>query len=199
MKENRGRIKRRRFLKGAVLMPVATLMETLPETSSEAWLLGCPVDQATAVRFFYNPEWAEYFHFPLVFRVVPAGDSRLNTAPMRPEGRTAYIAHEDMKGILRALARPGTSWTVSSKVELLDDFHTMVRHLGPGPAVLSIDVVCSKGSARGNVEPAKICKTLAPLDTALKTPRALWEFQALRFNYGCKVPGFKVGAYPESR
>lgn len=199
MKKSRSRINRRRFLQGAVLIPVATLTEALPETSSEAWLLGCPVGQATAVRFFYNPEWADYFHFPLVFRVVRAGDSRLNTAPMRPEGRTAYITHEDMKDMLRALAQSGTSWTMSSKVEPLDDFHKMVRHLGPGPPALHIWVVCLKGTALGKIQPARICNTLAPMDSALKSPRALWEFQALRFNYGCKVPGFKVGADPESR
>ena len=169
------------------------------QPGGKTWLLGCPVDQATAVRFFYNPEGAGYFHFPLVLRVVPSGDPRLNTAPMRPEGRTAYITRGEMRAMLRALAQSGASWRVSSKVEPLGDFHGLVRFHAAGPPYLSIEVVCSRGTARGEVDPTRICSTLAPLDSALKTPRALWEFQFLRIGYGCTVPRFNMRAYPERR
>lgn len=159
----------------------------------EAWLLGCPVDQATAVRFFYNPEGTNYLHGPLVLRVVPAGDPRLNTAPMTNQGRTAYVSPADMKGMLRALAHSGASWTVSSRVEPLGDIGSLIRE----PFPLHILAVCSRGTARAKVYPPKICSTLAPLDSALKTPRALWEFQLLRTGYKCNVPGFNWDLYPE--
>lgn len=165
----------------------------------KAWLLNCPIDRATAVRFFYNPEEAGYFHFPLVLDVVPSCDPRLNTAPMRPEGRTAYITQDEMRSLLRALAQVDVSWEVSSKVEPLGDFHSLVRLHRAGPPYLSIEVTCSRGAARGKVGPAKICSALAPLDSAVKTPRALWEFQFLRIGYGCKVAEFNMHAYPERR
>lgn len=188
---------------GFVALTSAIVASTLSgpkgQPTGEAWLLGCPVDQATAVRFFYNPEWADYLHGPLVLRVVPAGDSRLNTAPILYEGRTAYILPEEMKAMLQALAQSSASWRVSSKVEPLGNTQGLIRSVGASPLDLDITVLCSKGTARGKVEPAKICSTLAPLDSALKTARALWEFQLLRIGYKCKVPGFNWDAYPERR
>ena len=47
------------------------------------------------------------------------------------------------------------------------------------------------------VDPKQICERLAPLDAALKQPRALWEFQLFRVDYGCHVPGFNRNAFPE--
>lgn len=48
-------------------------------------------DENTAIRFFYDPPGGDYFHVPLVFRPVKNGDSRLNTAPILEEGRTAFF------------------------------------------------------------------------------------------------------------
>lgn len=165
------------------------------QATGEAWLLGCPVDQATAVRFFYNPEGANYFHTPLVIWTVPAGDRRLNTGPITREGRATYITPEEMKAMLRGLAQSGAFFNVSSKVEPLGTPHSLFRE----PFPLHILVVSSRGTAKAKVYPAKICSTLASLDSALKTPRALWEFQALRIGYKCNVPGFNWDAYPKRR
>jgi hypothetical protein len=178
------------------VMAVSTARVPEAQPTGEAWLLGCPADQGTMVRFFFNPEGADYFHTPLVFQVVPADDPRLNTGPITREGRTTYITREEMKAMLRALAHSGASWSVSSKVKPLGDAHSLVGSYG---FYLRIRVVCSKGTACGRVEPAEVCSTLAPLDSVLKTPRALWEFQALRIGYRCKVPGFNWDAYPDRR
>jgi len=45
--------------------------------------------------------------------------------------------------------------------------------------------------------PKQLCERLAPLDAALKQPRALWEFQLFRVDYGCHVQGFDRNAFPE--
>jgi hypothetical protein len=63
--------------------------------------------------------------------------------------------------------------------------------------VMEIRVVSPKGTAVATVSPKRICPTLEPLDAALATSRALWEFQLFRVEDGCKVPGFNNQAYPD--
>jgi hypothetical protein len=155
-------------------------------------LLACAEDPSSAVRFFHNPAESDYYHFPLVFRAVPQGDQRLNTAPMGPEGRRAYVSQDEIAGLIRGLARSGLHWRQSEKVEALGSSNRPL-----GSEQMQVLVVCSKGTARADIAPAEICHKLAPLDSALRTPRALWEFQGFRLNYGCKVPGFKYDAYPD--
>lgn len=154
-------------------------------------LLGCSADETTAIRLFYNNE-SDYFHFPLIFRAVEQRDPRLNTAPMVAEGRTVYISQTEMQSLLRGLAQLDLPWQESKKVETLGSF----KRLRPWSDSMEILVACSKGTARVKVDPKKICEILKPLDSALKTPRALWEFQRFRLNYGCQVSGFQYGAYP---
>jgi hypothetical protein len=149
------------------------------------------VDVNTAVRFFYQPS-GNYFHFPLVFRAVEQQDSRRNTAPMAAEGRTAYVSLSEMQQLMQDFATSDLSWQESEKVEALGSF----RELEISDSLV-ITVTSSKGTAEASLNPKEICKTLKPLDSALKTPRALWEFQGFRLNYGCKVPGFVFDAYQD--
>ena len=151
----------------------------------------CPVDENTAIRFFYFPG-GDYYHYPLVFRAAARGDARLNTAPMVEEGRTAYVSYRDMRDLLRGLAHSGLSWQESEKVEPLGS-HKPLAFLTDD----EIRVICSKGTATAHFDPKRICQTLEPLDSAIKTPRALWEFQLFRQGYGCKVRGFNFQAYPD--
>jgi hypothetical protein len=55
----------------------------------------------------------------------------------------------------------------------------------------------TKGTAKATIAPDKICETLAPLDSALLTPRALWEFQRFRLQYRCPFLGKRPDAYSE--
>jgi len=154
-------------------------------------VLNSPVDENAVVRFFYQPV-GDYFHFPLVFRVVDQKDPRLNTAPMLIEGRTAYISLPELQQLMQGLAHSVLSWEESEKVEALGSFKKLDITDN-----MEITVVSSNGTARTTLNPKKICKTLKPLDSAFKTPRALWELQGFRLNYGCKVPGFDYQAYPD--
>jgi hypothetical protein len=154
-------------------------------------LLDCAADRTTAVRFFYNPG-PDYFHFPLVFRAVPAADPRLGSAPTSSMGRTAYISQEEMGRLLRGLAATPLSWNERKTVEPLGSFKELIKL----PPKMQVLVQCSGETASTLVEPKEICRTLTPLDAALGTPRALWEFQLLRGNDGCAVPGFNIDAYP---
>ncbi|MHB8486278.1 MAG: hypothetical protein ACYDCM_11225 [Candidatus Acidiferrales bacterium] len=158
---------------------------------SKKLLLECPADETAAIRFFYN-SGPDYFHFPLIFRAVSQGDPRLNTAPMGVEGRTAYISRTEMRQLIQKLAHSDASWQESEKVEALGSF----KQLRSSDS-MEILIVCSKGTTRAKVDPKTICETLKLLDSALKTPRALWEFQLFRQGYGCHVPGFNPDAYPD--
>ena len=145
-----------------------------------------------AIRFFYNNE-SNYFHGPLLFRSVPAGDPRLNTAPMLDEGRTAYISHEEMSELLSRIASTDFQWQNSEKSEALGK-GTRIPYRGDYMQVL---VLCRKNTSKGRIEPKQICQKLAPLDAALVSPRARWEFQLLRVNDGCTVQNFDYDAFPD--
>jgi hypothetical protein len=144
------------------------------------------------VRFFYQPSESEYFHVALLFRVVEKNDPRLNTAPVFDVGRTAYISLSEMQQLMTSLSRFSLHWDESAKVEKLETYKTIHSYHGLGIKVLS-----ANGTAKATIEPDKICETLAPLDDALRAPRALWEFQLFRSQYRCRVPDFNPNAYPE--
>jgi hypothetical protein len=149
-------------------------------------------DEKTVVRFFYQPAPGDYLHAPLVFRVVEEGSPLLNTAPMREAGRTAYISLSEMRGIVETLKRSDIVWEESADIVTLGSYKKL-----PLFDDMAILVANSMGTAKTRIAPKTICRTLKPLDAALKTPRALWEFQGFRLNYGCEVPGFAHDAYPD--
>lgn len=148
-------------------------------------------DQKTVVRFFYDPP-GEYFHVPLVLRVVDDQDPLLNTAPVKDAGRTAYMSLPEMRELLRRMKRANLVWEESADIVTLGSYKKL-----PLFGDMRVLVANSMGTARTRIVAKTICRTLQPLDTALKTPRALWEFQIFRIQYGCKVPGFKAGAHPD--
>lgn len=152
--------------------------------------LNVPVDLSTVVRFFYLPPQS-YWHPPLTFRVVSNENPRLGTAPMaKPYDRTPYISLSDMQSFIRGLSRLNLSWHGSNKVQ-------KPEKIPPGEMTnkMEITVFSTAGTYRAFLDPRKICKTLAPLDAALKESRARWEFQLFRINYGCTVYGFNRDAY----
>jgi len=158
-----------------------------PHTS----ILNSPVDEKTVVRFFYDPP-GEYFHKPLVFRVVKEDDPLLNTASVHDEGQTAYISLPEMRGLVKDLAHTSLAWRESQSVEVLGPYKKL-----PASDDMEILIAFSDGTAKAEISPKALCMILRPLDAAFKAPRVLWEFQGFRLNYGCKVPGFKPGAYPD--
>ena len=173
-----------------VIAAITGVMQS-QQTNHNASVLNSQADENTAIRFFYNPP-GHYFHVPLILRGVEQTDPRLNTAPLGDEGRTAYVSLVEMQQLLRGLLDAKLSWEESERTQALGPFKRI-----PLSGSMDILVVCSKGTARAKVGPNRICKTLKPLESALRTPRALWECQGFRLNYGCKVPGFNYDAYPD--
>jgi hypothetical protein len=150
------------------------------------------VNANTGIRFFDQPIDGNYFHYPLVVRAVDEHDPRINTAPMAAEGRLVYVSLPEMQQLLKALAQSRVSWQRSEEVGMF----------GPSKELeitgtMVITVVSTKGTFKASLEPKKICGTLRPLDHSLYAPRAVWEFQRFRLNYGCKVRNFVYDAYPD--
>jgi hypothetical protein len=150
-----------------------------------------PVDDDTFVTFFYLPSYS-YLHPALIFHAAKSGSTLLNTAPFTDlGGRTAYVSIEEMRDLIGLLAHSDLSWRKTKQTEL------------PKPGLanttdkLEIRIINPDGTALSLSNPDKLCETLAPLDAALKQPRALWEFQLFRQEYGCKVPGLNRNAYPQ--
>lgn len=160
------------------------------QSLTELNVLGAPVSEHTAVRLFFDN--GNYFHPPFIFRVVTSNDPRLNTAPMLLEGRIAFITVPEMQRLLRELQGMGLLWKESKEHTVFGDA-TKILPIFDGMSI----VVSSKGTAESGIHPAKICENLAPLDSALSTPRALWEFQMFRAEYNCKVPRLNGQAYPD--
>jgi len=147
----------------------------------------------SVVRFFYQPPEGEYFHVALIFRVVGENDPLWNTTAYSDLGRTAYVSLSDMQQLITNLAHLSLRWDESAKNEGLETYKT-IHSYGYG---MGIKVLSTGGTAKAIIEHDKICETLAPLDGALLTPRALWEFQGFRVQYHCRVLSYNPDAYPE--
>lgn len=180
----------RRTILMAVLAVSGMMTSCYGQKPAESSLLSAPVNENTAVRLFLNSE--NYFHAPLILRVVALNDPRLNTAPMLKEGRTSYISETEMLHFMKGLQKMGLSWKESKERIEFEDATKI-----PPVYAMVIVVISSGGTTEAGFDPAKICENLAPLDAALSTPRALWEFQLFRSEYKCSVPGLNGQAYPD--
>jgi hypothetical protein len=154
--------------------------------------LTVPVNDGTVVTFFYLPA-NSYLHPALIFRVAKPGSPLLNKAPIKNRGgRTPYISIEEMRDLVGLLDHSDLSWRKSKQMEVPG-----APSFSQTTGKLEIKVIGSDGTTLSLSNPDDLCQTLAPLDAALKQPRARWEFQLFRVQYHCQVPGFDRNAYPE--
>jgi hypothetical protein len=163
------------------------------QAASQGHALTLIAGHDSVVRFFYQPPEGEYFHVALLFRVVKKGHPRWNTTACSDVGQTAYISLRDMGRFMTVLARLSLRWDQSAIIESLETYKT-IHSYGYG---MGIKVLSANGTAKSLIAPDKICETLAPLDSALLTPRSLWEFQGFRLQYHCRVASYDPDAYPE--
>jgi hypothetical protein len=157
-------------------------------------VLATPVDANTAVRFFYPPPNGNRFVYPLVFRVADPDDERMKIAPVLADGRTVYISLSEMQGLIAGMTRSIRMGQRTRAVEVFEPWE-----ITPICDAMDVVVAFSKGAARGAVFTKDICKTLASLDSVIKTPRAHWEFQRFRVYDGCRVPGFDDAKYTDGK
>jgi hypothetical protein len=155
-------------------------------------VLDYPVDSSTVIRLFFQPPAGNYFHVPLVFRVVDEGDLKANTAPISSEGRTAYISLSEMRRFLKRMNVKNLHWQESKSVETVEPSFSL-----PVIDQMVITVFSSNGTARAYVMANRVCQTLAPFSSIIVTPRARWEFKSFQTMYFCNVTGFDRNAYPD--
>lgn len=163
---------------------------TSSQVANQRHALTLAADKDSVVRFFFFPAYNNYFHVALLFRVVEENDPRWNTAPLFDVGRTAYISLSEMRELFAALSAEPLSWEESAKIEELETYKT-IRNDGR----MDIKILSSGGTAKSGIPPKQMCETLAKLDAAFRTPRALWEFQFFRQQFDCRVPNFDPKAY----
>lgn len=157
-------------------------------------VLTTPVDNNTTIRFFYHPPNADRFVYPLVLRVAHPNDEGMKLAPILAEGRTVHISLSEMQELVAGMTRSIMMGQQTRSVEVLEPWEMI-----PSTEAMDVVIVFSKGAARGAILRKDICKTLGSLDSAIKTPRAHWEFQRFRVYYGCRVPGFDDAKYSDDR
>jgi hypothetical protein len=158
--------------------------------AQEPSVLSAPVTLKSAVRFFFNP--GNYYHWPLVLRVVGANDRRLESTRLVKMTRVAYVTPSEMETLDSAMKSTKLPWDTSPETKRLNyDEHLPIVY------AMVVTVFSSTGTATTRVEPGKICGTLPPLTSAITSPRALWEFKLFLKGYGCDFPGFNYDAYPD--
>lgn len=180
----------RTFLLGLIVF-VSVAWWSFAQEKGDGNVLNSAADKSVAIRFFYDPP-GDSFLFPLIFRVADPNDPRYNTAPLLDAGRTAYLSLSDMRRLLPDLAHLPLLWRHAETVEAFGSYNVLQL-----TDTMDVKVVSSHGTARAAIPSKKVCETLSSMDSAISTPRALWEFQLFRRNYGCKVPAFDIKKYPD--
>lgn len=131
------------FLVGLASVAPAARCQTVDPLN----ILSSPVGHETAVRFYYDA--SEAYWFPLVFRVVPPGDPRLNTMPFLREGWIAYLTRPEMRLLLEGLSGLGLRWTETSKIVPLGPGFP-----GPLTDAMVITVLSPQGTAKAEIHPS---------------------------------------------
>jgi len=153
------------------------------------------IDESIAVRFYFQPPNSDFPRPPLIFRVAHEDDPNWNTGPISEQGRFVYISMDEMREFLSLLRNRNTNimWSISKERQEMQSYMKLQQ-----PIInMMITVFAANGTASGSVPSKRLCTTLSKFDTAIKTPRAKWEFTLFRRMYRCKVPQIDDYAYPD--
>jgi hypothetical protein len=153
-------------------------------------VLSTPVDDNTVVRFYYLPQVRDHYIHPLVLRVATHNEDQMQNAPLLLEGVTAYISLSEMKSLVAKMIDTIEMPLQTGNREVLGSFQFL-------PETIDMDavIIYSKGAARGSIAPKDICAKLEALNSTIRSPRALWQFQLFRRYNACLVPNFDSTKY----
>jgi hypothetical protein len=171
---------------------VACIGQARQKASFTNW----PVDHTTAVSFFYFGDIWSHWRKPMNFYVVAAGDPKLHRVDighdLKSKGNETWITASEMQAILHSLPQSDLEWTESKRVEVFRDWKER-----PAENWFEITIVSSRGTAKTRIRLTRMCEELQTLDAAMPTKRILWQFQTLRWDHGCVVPGYHNELKPE--
>ena len=133
----------------------------------------------------------------LNFYVVDPADPRLHTVVvdqgLDSKGWETWITASEMRTLIEKLSQADLEWQQSSKIEY---FGSWLKR----PAVdwFEITVISSNGTVKSRIRLTRMCDELRQLDSVMATPRILWQFQTLRWDDGCAVPGYHNEEAPKN-
>jgi hypothetical protein len=131
------------------------------------------------------------------FYVAGASDSRLHTVLIEQgpasRGVQTWITDPEMRTLIEKLAHSHLEWLDSEAVEPFKPWQSRTD----GQDSFDITVLSARGTARAHIRLARMCDELLQFDSVMPTPRLRWQFQTLRWDDGCVIPGYVNEAMPK--
>jgi hypothetical protein len=190
-------LRRSPFPATCALLFALSLPSVLGQVPKKSTILSAPIGSTTAVSFFwFGDEWS-HWRQPMNFYVADPGDPRLHTVRigeggLHSAGWDAWILAPEMRALIDALAHSDLEWQDSTKIETLKPAFQR-----KGGDWFEITVISSSGTAKASIRLTRMCDELERFDSVIATPRLLWQFQTLRWDDGCAVPGYDNLARPK--
>jgi hypothetical protein len=147
-------------------------------------LLNAPINEKTALSFYWFGDMDSHFRDPINFFVVSDADHRMHKVEMPDEDRqvNVFISAGEMKRIFDGLLALALPWADSRGREVFKDkFHRK------GTDMLDITLVSSDTTAKTYIRIARMCDQLDRLDSVMPSPRILWQFRTFRVDNGCYI------------
>jgi hypothetical protein len=177
-----------------VCLTVAGCIAQAPKQST---LLSSPVDQHTAVSFFWFGDMESHWREPMNFYVTSGSDRKLHTVSVEhgpaSRGVETWISASEMRTLITKLEQSQLGWEDSRTVAPLVPWQKRTD----GHDSFDITVISSKGTARTSIRLARMCEELLDLDQVMPTPRLRWQFQTLRWDDGCVIAGYHNEGMPK--
>ena len=177
-------------------MALTAVSACLGQSPKQSTILDSQIDRHTAVSFFWFGDMESHWHDPMNLYVVNADDPRLHTVSIEhgPEskGVETWITAPEMQVLVQKLALSRLGW-LDSKVKR--PFQPWQKRTD-GHDTFDITVVSAIGTTIAGIRIARMCEKLLELDSVMPTPRIRWQFQTLRWDDGCVIPGYDNEAMP---
>jgi hypothetical protein len=179
------------------ILAYLTVAACLGQIHEQSAVLNSPVDRRTAVSFFYFGDIQSHFRQPMNLYVAAEGDSRLHTVQANfganSTGLETWITAAEMQTLIGELAHSDLDWVDSKVVEPFGAW----QKRRDGEHSFDIIVVSSNGTAKASIRLTRMCDELLRFDSVMPTPRLRWQFQTLRWDDCCVVPGYHNEAAPK--
>jgi hypothetical protein len=179
------------------IIPSLTVVACLGQSPKQSVVLNSAIDGTTAVSFFWFGDMWSHWRDPMNLYVVDAGDPRLHTVSFdsgpREKGVETWITPSEMRLLIDKLAQSDLEWLDSKTVEPFKAW----QNRRDGQYSFDITVVSSKGTAKASIRLTRMCDELLQFDLVMPTPRLRWQFQTLRWDDGCVIPGYHNEAKPK--
>jgi hypothetical protein len=145
-------------------------------------------EKTTALQFYWFGDVDSHFRLPMDFHVVAVSDPRFHkveiTTELLQQAAIAYISLREMQEIILHLSRSDADWNETNKLSSLRG-----RPLD-SDNIPQVTIISSRGTSVGHVRIARMCEEFASYDALMPTKRILWQFQTMRWDNGCIIPGY---------